>query len=95
MKFWRPVSLIKNFNEEVILIFEFMNTEIRITSTVQIFEVILILEFMHSEIRITSTFIFARPTGCRTFRISFRKTSYTRLYWWPLKINQCRKHSNC
>ena len=33
MKFWQPVSLAKNLNVEVILISEFMISEIRINST--------------------------------------------------------------
>ena len=55
---WQPVSLRawqKYLNVEVILMSEFVISEIRISST-KLCEVILISEFLHSEIRITATF---------------------------------------
>ena len=60
----------KYLNVEVILISEFVISEMWISST-KMSEEILISEFLHSEIRITSTF---RPS-CQADRISFRKTS--------------------
>ena len=59
MKSWQPVSLParqKYLNVDVVLISEFVISEIRINFTKKLFEVIHISEFMNPEIRITSTF---------------------------------------
>ena len=48
MRSWQPARLAKNLNVEVILMSEFVVSEIRIYST-KLFEVILISEFTNSE----------------------------------------------
>ena len=81
MKTWQPVSLPawqKYLYVEVILISEFVISELRINSTKKMFEVILISEFMNPDIRITSTFRpfsqAGRLTGCQDF-------TSKNLYW--------------